>query len=224
MRIQALRLAAVDPLALGAYYADILRAPVVTAVDWIEVTFGASRLIFERAEQVAGVYHFAINIPERKLGAAHTWLEGRVAWLRELGADTEFVEHVEWRADALYFADPAGNIVELIARHSLPDARAGAFSSADLLEVSEIGIATVDVEAVRNRISAGLGLPAYGEVGPTFSPLGDEHGLLIVVSAGRAWYPERRHAALPLPLRVEAEQGGRRFTIACDEHEIDLID
>ena len=224
MRIHTVRLAAADPAALGAYYADTLGAQVVTTTDQVEIALGHSRLIFERADRVAGVYHFAVNIPERKLGAAWAWLDGRVAWLRADGATTEFVDHVEWQASALYFEDPAGNIVELIARHTLPDERAGAFSNADLLEVSEIGIAAANVEAVRDRISARFGLPVYGEASATFSALGDERGLLILVVAGRAWFPERRHAALPMPARVEAEQDGRRFTIACDEHGIDLID
>jgi len=44
--------------------------------------------------------------------------------------------------------------------------------------------------------------PFRGSEGETFTALGDEEGLLIVVQRGRAWYPSTGLAAAPAPLAL----------------------
>ena len=66
------------------------------------------------------------------------------------------------------------------------------------------------------------GLPAYGDSSSEFLPLGDEHGLLIVVSQDRPWFPERRSPARRQMLRVEAEHAGREMTFVDDGHGFEL--
>ncbi len=116
----------------------------------------------------------------------------------------------DWDADNLYFYDPAGNILELIARHTLDNKSNKAFNAQSLLNISEIGIATNDVAKQVEAIQAQINVNPYrwsGELG--FAPVGDEHGLFIVVKHGRIWFPDTGVPAEYLPVNVTVEQNGR---------------
>ena len=101
----------------------------------------------------------------------------------------------------IYFRDPDGNILECIARHRLDNASAQAFGPASLLNVSEIGWPVEDVPQSVERLEQQLGLSVFGSASDTFTPLGDDEGLLIVVKLERPWFPTAQ-AAQSLPLRI----------------------
>ena len=206
MHFTELRLAARDAAALRSFYGDALGLPLLDAPDAaLTVHAGATKLVFERDPAVAAPYHFAFNIPENKLAAAKAWLAGRAVLLTQGGED-EF--HSEgWDADMLYFEDPAGNVLELIARHTLPNAAPGGFGPRDLLEVSEIGLPVDDVPATVSALGEALGARPYREGGDSFAPIGDEHGLCIVVRTGRPWFPTERAAGThPLTVALSGER------------------
>lgn len=144
-------------------------------------------------------YHFAFNIPENQIVQAKEWLETRVELLSLNG---ESIFHFsKWDAHAIYFFDPAGNIVEFIARHTLPNASSEPFGSHSILNLSEIGISVEDVkESSVQRITNALNLPFYdGENSDSFTAIGDETGLLIIVKRSRVWFPETGTPALENP-------------------------
>ncbi len=203
------------------FYAGVLGMQVLEDKGAsVALRAGATRLAFSSAaERVAAAYHFAFNIAPRKFVDSKQWLVSRGISLLELDGKDQFHSE-EWNADNLYFRDPAGNIVEFIARHDLPDISDGPFSPSDLLCVSEIGVATPDVGATVAELGRSLGLPVYKEGSDTFTPMGDERGLLIVVREGRHWFPTDTAAQL-LPLRVVIE--GERQARHCPpglQHEI----
>ena len=100
----------------------------------------------------------------------------------------------------LYFTDPCGNILELIARYTLPRPQ-----HADLLvNVSEVGMAVQDVPDTVERLRSALGVGEYGEGSASFSPAGTHAGLFIVVQAGRPWFPTAQ-AAVSLPVSIVAQ-------------------
>ncbi len=107
-----------------------------------------------------------------------------------------------WDAQQVYFHDPAGNIMELIARQTLPNDVPGAFGPDDLLCMSEIGLPVDDVPAGATALTATLGIAHYKEHSDAFAPLGDHHGLFIVVAVGRPWQPTDDAHAAPAPTRV----------------------
>jgi catechol 2,3-dioxygenase-like lactoylglutathione lyase family enzyme len=123
-----------------AFYGRILSLPLVED-DGRVVAFGVgtSRLVFVRAESGGEpLYHFAFDVPRNKFVEAKAWLAGRVDLLDRDGRD-EF-EFSSWNATAVYFRDPAGNVVELIARRNLPNDSGRPFGSDGLLRVSEVGV------------------------------------------------------------------------------------
>src|SRR5262249_18269098 len=151
---------------------------------------GKTQLTFTQAP-VAGVYHFAFNIPENQFAAACDWLTVPRIKAKD-GRDTFFTE--SWNAHNVYFYDPADNILELIDRHTIANASTEPFSEKSLLNISEIGVAVEDV----NAFTANSTLPYYGSHVDEFAPVGSENGLLIVVKIGRQWFPDTGRPALEL--------------------------
>ena len=117
--------------------------------DRFSVEAGETRITFlNGADTVSGrapFYHFAFNIPQNKILKALEWQKARTPMLaipernRAAGYPPEVVDYSHWNAHSIFFLDPAGNIVEYIARHDLNDGDASPFSWADILYASEMG-------------------------------------------------------------------------------------
>lgn len=198
MRFEEVRLVAADPEGLARFYRETLGLP---AAGPAAVRVGATVLGF-RQGRTAGAHHLAFNVPENQLREAKAWVRQRAPLIAQDGR--EDWDFSAWNADAFYFTDPEGNVLECIARHALPNASGAPFGPASLLEVSEVGLPVPDVSDAVEALKRALGVPEWRPPSRTFAPLGDEHGLLIVVPEGRAWFPTHRPAAASaVTLRVE---------------------
>lgn len=180
--------------ALKAFYTQTLQLPLVHEdKNSFAVRIGASKLYFSHATgDDEPFYHFAINIPENQLAEAKAWLATRVSLIEKEGTD-EFY-HEDWNAHALYFRDPAGNLVEFIARHNLDNASQEPFSSESLLCISEIGIAVEEVRIFSEHVKQELNVQVWRGDEKNFAAIGDEEGLFIIVPVGRPWFPDDRPA------------------------------
>lgn len=188
-----LRTAPLD--AQRAFYSERLGLPLEDdGAGAFAVRAGSSLLRFVGAEHGEPTYHFAFNVPANRFAESKAWIAERVELVTHDGED-EF-DFRSWNAHAVYFFDPAGNIVELIARHGLPNAA----DAPALLEISEMGLPTPDVPALVRTIQSELGFELYDGGGDAFAALGDERGLLIVVRSGRTWFP---HAGEGRPWPIE---------------------
>ncbi|EKU26639.1 VOC family protein [Xanthomonas graminis] len=209
MRIVQLSLPCSDPVASAAFYRDVLQLPVAAS----QVRIGWSQLELVATTNVGSV-HLAFNIASARFAAACDWLSRRVPLLCDpLGeslGESRFALDAAWQSQSLYFAGPDGAVLELIARKPLPvhATAAGAFSAAELLCISEIGLPSAQVPAVVAAAQQRLGLPPFVPVSDVFAPLGDHEGLLIVVDAQRRWFPEQRQ--LPFAQGVRAVVAGVR--------------
>jgi catechol-2,3-dioxygenase len=154
---------------------------------------GQTRLTFALAGADDGqpFYHFAFNIPENKVLAAWTWQKERTpllpipANLRDAAFPDDIVHYRHWNAHSIFFFDPAGNVVEYIARHDLKNQLPGAFTSDDIRYASEIGFIVDDVPAAAATLQKVVGLTPYRGASAQFTALGDEHGLLLVMKRGQ---------------------------------------
>ncbi|MBZ0282823.1 MAG: VOC family protein [Anaerolineae bacterium] len=201
MRIVELRLHTADLNAQRAFYAETLGLPLLdSSSEMLTFQAGNTRLIFERDSQ-AGPYHFGFDIPENQFEDAIRWLEKRTSLAFK---DGEVRFHFpNWNADAVYFYDPAGNILEFIARHNQPNATDRPFDENSILSVSEIGLATDDVKGTVEAINSALGIGVYDGAGSqNFTAVGDELGLFITVKRGRIWSPETGIVADFQPVQV----------------------
>ena len=84
------------------------------------IGIGETFLTFRQQENESSqpFYHFAINIPENRLNEALEWIDNKTEITTEQG--DKIVHFVSSDVHSIYFNDPAGNVVEIIARHSLP--------------------------------------------------------------------------------------------------------
>ena len=104
---------------------------------------------------------------------------------RAAGYPPEVVDYSHWNAHSIFFLDPAGNIVEYIARHDLNDGDASPFSWADILYASEIGLIVDDVAATAAMVGETAAVTQYKGGNDEFVAMGDEYGLLLVMKRGR---------------------------------------
>jgi catechol-2,3-dioxygenase len=140
MLISRVELPVSDAAQAGKFYRDVLGLPTRANSDIVEVQVGASVLLLDQGTVRSGAYHCAINIPADRFDQAKVWLQQRVAPLGRDGQD-EFNLAAPWNSQSVYFTGPDGIILELIARHDQPATSTAPFSSADLLCISEIGLA-----------------------------------------------------------------------------------
>lgn len=190
MRFRCVHLLARDLPALTRFYRDVLELPLLAA-GAREVSFaaGSSRLTFAACPaNQQPCYHFAFDLPEHQFTEAKAWVAARTPLISLDGNDT--FDFSNWNAHAFYFFDPAGNIVEGIARHDLPNASTSPFTGAQICHISEIGLVTPAVAKTATALKRALGIEAYRNTEyENFAAIGDAHGLFIVVAEGRAWYP-----------------------------------
>lgn len=170
------------------FYADVLQLPTARAPDGaLEVRAGDTQLRFAPVSSGEPYYHFAFNIPENLLASAKRWLAPRCPLIRRPDGGDEY-DFRSWNAHAVYFNDPAGNILEFIARHNLRNARDGEFAARDILYASEIALVVDDVTATVRQAAQQLGLDVFaGSISDAFAAVGDDHRLLIIVKRGREW-------------------------------------
>jgi len=185
MRFVDVTLAA--PLDLRDFYGDTLGLPV----DGNTIVAGETRLQF-RVEDGGAFYHFALLVPGDRFAAALDWAGERVELLGDV-FDFDF-----WNAHALYFHDPAGNIVELIAHHGLDEnGRNESFAAEELVGVSELGLVGDRRSLLRDLEAVGLELWDGGVDEPAgLGFVGGRGRTFILAAPGRGWLPTGRAAEL----------------------------
>lgn len=209
MRLLDVRIPTADLAALRSFYGETLGLPVVAeGAGSFTVRAGTTRLTFAEGVGAGATppQHVAFTIPRNRLAGAKGWLARRAALLTQDGAD-EFAS-AGWRVQMVYFRDPAGNILELIARQTLANGATAPFDAGQMLNLSEVGLPTGDVPGTVAALGREFGLSVYGEPSETFTAVGNAEGLLIVVRAGRHWFPTTIPAvAVPLEVRIAGAGG-----------------
>ncbi len=161
-----------------------------------EITFiaGASTITFVKIDPSLGDpwYHFAFNIPENKLRKARTWQLERTEIIPtpKRARDPKFPNDVRhfrnWNAHSIFFWDPAGNLLEYIARHDLRNGADGEFTSKDILNVSEIAFVVDDQHQESKGLHNNFALDVYPKNSSFWWAMGDEKGLLLCIPK-RLW-------------------------------------
>lgn len=194
-RILSLELLTAAPLAaMRDFYHRLLGLKIIDdSTDRLTIAAGETALTFIPATATDGqpFYHFAFNIPENKVEAAWRWQKERTPLLpipqrlRDPKFPDEVVNYAHWNAHSVFFFDPAGNVVEYIARHDLKNGAAGDFYGNDILYASEIAFVSDDVPKLATQLKDIVGATQYRGGDDNFTALGDEHGLLLVMKRGR---------------------------------------
>lgn len=214
MKIHALRLLCLDAEEQFDFYVNTLGLSGELLEDEAHIQVGTTKVVFKTNSNLHNsAYHFAMNIPSNKFEEAADWLDERCTLVADNNGEDIF-DFKNWNAHSVYAYDPSGNVIELIARHDLKNDVQEKFSSQHLLNVSEIGIATDDVLETANELQEKYKLPLYRQnASDSFTPLGDEEGLFILVKEGREWFPDTDIPAEVLPLEIEFQTAEGSFSL-----------
>jgi len=212
MRISEIQLLSDDLDSTHRFYSHVLGLKVSFQDDQkISFIAGTSILTFIRSAKVCPIYHFAFNIPPHLLDEALHWTRQRCAIL-PLEDGEEIADFTSWNAKAFYFKDNNGNILEFIARYNLNIIVDSHFDSGCILSISEIGIVTDNVPALRKSISKKYQVPIFSKapLPDNFTALGDDHGLFILSQTARPWHPNQLPAQSYWS-RIEFEAEGHQY-------------
>ena len=155
----------------------------------------------------------------------NTWLRkrgfhARIPLLKDKTGREDFASE-SWNSDSLYFLDSAGNILEFIARHNLRNAVQWDFDSSQILNVSEIGLPSQHVVGFADELCSKLGVSVFRQAtNETFTPVGDDHGLLILPVKDRIWMPDSGVLAKMSPVKVIGNANGRDWEVRGVPYEI----
>lgn len=201
MKIKTLALQTGCLKTMKEFYSSVLELPVQEVDENKMVTkVGPSNLVFTYAKEESPFYHFAINIPSNKIVEAKEWLTNKVKllWMKDYKSD--IADFINWHAKSVYFFDPEGNILELIARHDLKNEDKEFFSSKQLLSVNEVGLVFKQDEFDRkiSELKEVYSLAYFDKQPPLthFRAIGDDEGLLVAVPQNRNWYPTDKPAGI----------------------------
>jgi hypothetical protein len=176
------------------WHVDLRKSFLANGESTLTLAAGETLLTFTAAEPSDGqpFYHFAFNIPENRIESACCWQTKRTpllpipARLRDPEHSNDVVNYAHWNAHSIFFFDPAGNVVECIARHDLRNAASGDFGSSDILYASEIAFVTDDVPALTDELKRIANTPLFRRGGDeNFMALGGEDDLLLIMKRGR---------------------------------------
>jgi len=189
---------------LKGFYGNVLEIPIEQSTDeYFQISIGTSTLIF-RLSELKTSYHFAINIPGNQFTLAKHWAKERVLLNREASVDE--IYYARFEADAFYFEDPAGNVIELIARRNVD--KWSDFSIESFLNLSEVSITTPFVEEVGEKLQE-IGIPISGhvQIDPNeLNFLGKKDTFILLVPPKRRWYFSKKTSETS-PLEILLDDG-----------------
>lgn len=186
---------------LKAFYSETLQFAVLEEnSSSFKVQIGDTILEFNQSTPNSKpFYHFAMNIPRDQFSEAKRWIQSLVDLNKHEESDEVYFKN--WDAHALYFTDPAGNIVEFIARNEDQTIQKNSpFNARSVINISEIGIVSTQVKTLARGLNH-LGVPNAREGNEFFSPLGDVNGLFILVKKHRVWFFTEKEAVF-YPVRL----------------------
>ncbi len=175
------------------FYKHVLEFELLLdSVEKISFKAGTSILTFQYKEDVRPS-HVAFNIPCNAINDALIWLRQRTeVLLNDNGYISDFSN---WKAKAIYFYDADKNIMEFISRERIDIESDVAFTSRSMLSISEMAIATNNIETIYNTINQIKSIPVFYGNFDRFCALGNDEGLFIIINKNlKKWYPTMEDA------------------------------
>jgi len=170
------------------FYGSILELDLLIDLpNKVSYKTGNSTLTFQYRRHVKPS-HLAFNIPHNKIQEALLWLQSRV---EVIDFEGEFVsDFSNWNAEAIYFYDVDKNIMEFIGRKNLNVESTARFSSKAIISISEMAIATDNIQSVYNTINTFKEIEIFDGNFDRFCALGNDEGLFILINKNKKkWYP-----------------------------------
>lgn len=220
MRIEKLKIFTSQPEKQLRFYRDVLELDIrISSKDSFEVKIGFSVLKVQKKKNVRP-YHIAFHIPALQELQALAWLEKKVDILKD--GKNEIVDFSSWKAKSVYFYDADKNILEFISRKELFPSKNGIFGVKSLLGISEIGLATDNVQKKFSFLNEHFSLKKFTGDYETFCATGDDEGLFIIVNKNKkTWFPSSDEAfASEFEIGIKTGEVSGKLTFKNDRLEI----
>ena len=203
------------------FYSKVLGLKITNFTEEkVSLEFGKSILNIEYKPETTP-YHFAVNIPANKDLEALEWLKSKVEILKD--GKNEIQDFDFWNAKAIYFYDLDENIVELIARKNLNNLSNQKFDSNQFLEISEIGVPTLDIEKEFNQLKSLTGIEIFDGGFERFCAIGDENGLFICINKKvKDWFPTN-DKAFSSEFKIRLIEKGIEYQIDYKNEELKAV-
>lgn len=208
MEIKSVKLLTKNLEEMRRFYIEILGFSLINEdVNGFRIAAGTSELEFTSKEVVGQpYYHFAFNLPANKFKESKLWVKERVSLIVEKGNDEADFAHLP--AHALYFYDPAGNIVEFISRHSVSVDSTDPFSIDSIINISEISLTVDDAKATSQKLNhIGVTERDNNEISAkTLNFLGERtKGIFILLTEpGRRWiFSDKISTVYPIEITLK---------------------
>jgi len=204
------------------FYSSILGLKKsVNSENIVSFKIGNSILTLEYRKEFTP-YHLAINIPSNKENEALFWLKERVDIL--LNGEKEIQDFDFWNAKAIYFYDPDKNIIEFIARKNLNNNSKKKFDEKLLIEISEIGLPTNNIEMEFNSLNQNCNLNIFSGGLERFCAIGNENGLIICINKNlKGWFPIN-DKAFSSDFIIEITNNGKEYQIEYKDEKIKITE
>lgn len=213
MKIKEIILLSDDLNETSRFYSELMGFKISES-NASRITFkaGSSQLTFLSTNNQNCIYHFAFDIPHNKLDEALQWLSAKVDLIEFEGRN--IIDFPAWNAKSLYFYDNNGNVLEFIARFENENESHHSFEGSSIVSISEIAFVTENVEKLAKDLIQTHGLTYYFRQlqREDFSVIGDDNGLIIIVSSTRNWFPTPINAE-KFPIKVIIEKNGNNFEL-----------
>lgn len=214
MKIKAITLQTNNLQATKDFYTATLELPMLAQhANSITLQAGDTVLTFTAVSEEVNVYHFAFNIPSNQLNNALVWAEAHLNLIENYEGNL-VTTFENWKSQSVYFTDNNGNLLEFIAREDIQVVVDEAFAPTQILTISEMGIVVEKPMLQAEKLIKKHNLTYFEKAEPTeqFLALGDDQGLLIMVTPNRNWFPTTL-AAQPTVAQIEIQQDDNILTI-----------
>lgn len=214
MKIKEIRIFTNNLNELKNFYSDLLGFSLIfNDQNLVSFQVGSSILSFIETKEIANpYYHFAFNITESKKDKCITWLKQKGININLINGYEDYFSK-SWNSHSIYFYDPSGNILELIARHDLKSDDDKEFKTTDIINISEIGFPVNDVKFASDELINKYNVEVYKDSNDVFAPMGNEDGLFILSGLNRNWLGSNKKVEIfPLELTIlSSKESDERF-------------
>jgi catechol-2,3-dioxygenase len=204
------------------FYKDVLGLEILNStLNSFELQLGYSVLNFQEAESFTP-YHIAFHIPDKAEEKALEWLKSKLEVLKY--EDLEIIDFTGWNAKSLYFYDADKNIMEFISRRDFNGKSDESFSEKSILGISEIGLATEDIQGKYQFLSTNIGLEVFDGDFEKFCAIGDNKGLLITINSNlKTWFPTG-DKAYNSEFKIQLEHNEKEYKLQYSGEKLKMID
>ena len=222
MKIQELEIYTPKLKTQTKFYSEILELDVIAKTNTsTSFRIGKSILKLIQREKFTP-YHYAINIPANQEIEGLEWLKERVEILKHENLSIQYFDF--WNAYAIYFYDEDRNIVELIARKNIENNSNQPFDKNSLLEISEIGIPTSDIDKDYKILKNITDIPIYSGNLDRFCAIGNDNGLFIAINKKKKkeWFPTK-NTPFSSDFNIRFIEKGKEFTFEYKNEELKAV-